>query len=216
MSNAKHVLERMDIRTSSRTGAVQDVRVLIAAQDDQITAAVKFINSVITVPNVTFEDTHIARLTAMAIAEAAVKADEIDDVLVYAEALHRATTLRNDPNYAFMFVNAAADDVDGVSVRRGETLKNVAGINVIVKYNGKIKKGGKQVLAAELYKKHILEAKPAMTNQEFIAILVKELGMSKSGATTYAYNCKKQFGEPSGGIVKAKKGRKAKKARKAT
>jgi hypothetical protein len=51
-----------------------------------------------------------------------------------------------------------------------------------------------------------------MTNQQFIALVMKELKMSKPGATTYAYNAKKELGEPEGGIVKAKKGRKAKEA----
>jgi hypothetical protein len=210
MSNAKHVLERMQIRTESGY-AIQDARERIVGQDDQLAAAVNLINSLITVPDVSFTDKHLARLTALAIVEAACKADEIDDITVYTAALERAKKLREDPTLAFVYVEADVN-TDGTTVRHGEELKTMAGtdIKVLVKSNGKIKKGGKQVLAAELYKKHVLEATPAATNQEFIAILVKQLDMSKSGATTYAYNCKKQLGEPAGGIVKAKKGRKAK------
>jgi len=213
MSNAKHVLERMQIRTTSASAAVQDVRERIVNEDDPLAAAVKFINSIVTVPNVTFEDKHIARITAQCIAEAAIKADEIDDLAVYTASVARATIFRNSPANAYFFAEADPSEVvDGVSVRHGEELKAMAGtdVKVLVKSNGKIKKGGKQVLAAELYRKHVLEATPAATNQEFIAILEKNLGMTKSGATTYAYNCKKAQGEPAGGIVKAKKGRKAK------
>ena len=64
---------------------------------------------------------------------------------------------------------------------------------VEVKADGKIKKGGKQILAAELYKKHVVETENPVDNQGFIKILMAELGMTKAGATTYAYNCKKQF-----------------------
>jgi hypothetical protein len=111
-----------------------------------------------------------------------------------------------NPEFSWMYTEAPRVTVaaDVKQVVKGIDMK------VAVKANGKIKKGGKQILAAELYKKFVLEATKAATNQEFIAILVKELDMSKSGATTYAYNCKKQLGEPAGGIVKAKKGRKAK------
>lgn len=211
MSNAKHVLERMQIRTAPGY-AIQDARARIVGEDDQIAAAVKLINALITVPDVSFTDKHLARLTALAVVEAACKADEIDDFTVYMAAGERAKKLREDPRLAFAYVEAdPVEVIDGVAVRHGEELKSVGGSDtkVIVKSNGKIKKGGKQVLAAELYTKHVLEAKPAATNQEFIAILVKELGMTKSGATTYAYNCKKAQGEPKGGIVKAKKGRKS-------
>ena len=61
--------------------------------------------------------------------------------------------------------------------------------------DGSIKKGGKELLAVELYKKYTSELNGApYQNQAFIAILVAQLGMSKAGATTYNYNMKKKFG----------------------
>jgi len=215
MSNHKHVLERLQIPTNSVNAAVQTTRERIVNEDDPIAASVKFINSVITVPDVTisFEDEFLARLTAQALVEAIILAgdSETDSTTLYLKAQERAKGLREEPRLAFIYTKDVVD-VDGVGVRHGEELKTMAGtdVKVLVKANGKIKKGGKQVLAAELYRKHVLEAKTPATNQEFISILVKQLDMSKSGATTYAYNCKKQLGEPAGGIVKAKKGRKAK------
>lgn len=50
----------------------------------------------------------------------------------------------------------------------------------------KAKKGDKQKRAVELYEKH--KGKP---NAEIVAVFMKELDMSKAGATTYVYNCKK-------------------------
>lgn len=54
--------------------------------------------------------------------------------------------------------------------------------------NGKQRgvKGGKQQRAIELYK-----ANPTMSSIDFTHLLEKELGMTLSGARTYAYNCRK-------------------------
>lgn len=50
----------------------------------------------------------------------------------------------------------------------------------------KPKKGDKQRRAIDLY-----EANKTKTNAEVVAVFMKELDMSKAGATTYVYNCKK-------------------------
>jgi hypothetical protein len=37
----------------------------------------------------------------------------------------------------------------------------------------------------------VVDAEVPLTNQGFIKLLMDELDMSKAGATTYSYNCKK-------------------------
>lgn len=186
---------------------VQNIAALIDNSKTPMQKAVSLIKDIIGV-DAAFEDVRKARLVAMLVGEKAVRsAYMIDDEDIFLRECDEAIDKRlTDPKNAWMYVaaNPLMAPVEKVQVVADIDVK------VEVKANGKIKKGGKQVLAAELYKKRVLEAKTPATNQEFIACLVKELGMSKAGATTYAYNCKKQLGEPAGGIVKAKKGRKAK------
>lgn len=50
----------------------------------------------------------------------------------------------------------------------------------------KPKKGDKQRRAVDLY-----ETNKTKPNSEIVAVFMKELDMSKAGATTYVYNCKK-------------------------
>jgi hypothetical protein len=206
MTNTKAVFERLNYGRD-RLEAVQKVREVIQAAADPLAKAISVINDIIGLKP-TFEDPILARVTAQKVAEEAFKANHVVDneEAFLANAREYATKFTTDPKNQWMFAK------DDTSATPSEAVQFVEGIDVKVevKANGKIKKGGKQVLAAELYKKHVLEATTAMTNQEFIACLVKELGMSKAGATTYAYNCKKAQGEPAGGLVKAKKGRKAK------
>jgi hypothetical protein len=198
-------LERMRIPLNSPTAAIRTVAEKFEGENvDAISLATKMVKDMIGV-DMTFSEANEARLTAMALAEAASKTGGKFEDEAAALGLASVRAREHMVKNAWMYVKkstAAPSEVKAV----------VEGIDtkVAVKKDGSIKKGGKQILAAELYKKHVLEATTAATNQEFIKILVKELGMSKAGATTYAYNCKKQLGEPKGGIVKAKKGRKAK------
>lgn len=208
MLNTKAVFERLNLGTSG-LDAIQVVRKEIDQAADPLAKSNELINTIVGVDR-KYGNLIFARMVAMAVADNAFKANheigDVEEFLNQAEA--RINALMADPNNRFMFVEAESD-------RRNvepTEMKSIEGVEmkVAVKANGKIKKGGKEILAHELYKKHVLEAATAATNQEFIAVLMKQLQMSKAGATTYAYNCKKKLGEPAGGIVKAKKGRKAK------
>ena len=68
-------------------------------------------------------------------------------------------------------------------------------VKVEVKDNGQMKKGGKQIIALELYKKFVVDAEEGnkLSNSDFVKLLMKELGMSLAGSRTYAYNCKNHF-----------------------
>jgi hypothetical protein len=54
----------------------------------------------------------------------------------------------------------------------------------------KMKKGKKQEMAIELYKKHVAEGR-----DKIIEVFQQEMDMSKAGARTYYYNMRKKFGD---------------------
>lgn len=66
-------------------------------------------------------------------------------------------------------------------------------VKVEIKENGKIKKGGKQLVAEQMYKTLVIEGQ--MSNVQFVQQLQDKLGMTLFGARTYAYNMKKKLGE---------------------
>ena len=205
MLNTEHVFKRLQLGDTA-TEAIGKIRQLVTTDADPVAKAKSIVQAILGIEP-TIETPEQARLIAMKVGESAFKVNH--------NIAEPADLLKSCQDYVSLFLaNPANKWMFAVDSQVPEyTAKVVKGIDVAVpvKDNGKIKKGGKQILAAELYKKYVLEAKKPATNQEFIMILVKELGMSKAGATTYAYNCKKQLGEPAGGLVKAKKGRKAKK-----
>lgn len=209
MLNVKGQLEHLKLNMDSPLQSMQIVRDRINGAADPKKFAQEFIKQLVGLER-KYEEPVVARMVAMGVVEQAVRLQgEISDPETFVLSQEaRAKALRENKELAWMFVQAERDV-------QAENLQSIAGseIKVAIKDNGKIKKGGKQVLATELYKTHVLNStsKP-LTNQEFIALLVKELGMSKSGATTYAYNVKRQLGEPSGGIEKSKRGKKAKAA----
>jgi hypothetical protein len=211
MLETKHAFDRLQISPSCVTRAVQMTSQMIAESASPIKKAQDVIVTMLTVAPPTFKDAKVARMTAARVAEMLVRAEhrcEDPDKLL-AEATEHATKLHDDPRNEWMWAEPEA--VAGVATT-SQTVVEGLDTKVEIKSDGSIKKGGKQILVAEMYKKNVLEAATPMTNQQFIALVVKELKMSKAGATTYAYNAKKELGEPAGGIVKAKKGRKAKEA----
>ncbi len=124
--------------------------------------------------------------------------EPFDEQELLAAAHARALKFVTNPDTQYYFAKPES------TVETGEVQKVVQGVDVAVavKADGKIKKGGKETLAEALYHKYVAELNGAeYNNQAFIAILVKELGMSKAGATTYNYNMKKKHG----GKIDAKK-----------
>lgn len=193
MLNVNPSLLHYGISTTSPLSAVQTVRELIASETDgnQCGAASKLIAKLIGA-NVEFTDTNAAYITAQAVVETAIKAggtvDSAEELLAAAQA--RCSAFMGAPANSWMFAKPerTADNSTQVAVAAGIE------VTVAVKADGKIKKGGKEVLAMALYKLHVTDSATPVDNQGFIAILMKELGMSKAGATTYNYNMKKKFG----------------------
>ena len=185
MENAIITLEELEINTKSPTQAVQQVRQHIEGSVDPINAATVLIFNI---TDITVEFTDLP--TALHVAQyvvydaitlvSAVPQDVVDN------AFKRTAILFEKQPWAKPMTSELAPQTE-VAVAAGVETK------VAIKSDGKIKKGGKQILAVELYKLHVVETETPVDNQGFIAILMKELGMTKAGATTYAYNCRKQF-----------------------
>lgn len=108
----------------------------------------------------------------------------------------RALRLLTRPEHRWMFAKGETVTTT-TSVPTTTATQAVAslGVQVAVNAQGKIKKGGKEVLASELYKKFVLNADAPLDNKGFVQLLMTELSMTKAGATTYAYNMRKKHGE---------------------
>jgi hypothetical protein len=209
MLDTSHAFDQFTDAGTSVAQIVQAIREKIEGSAQPLKTALAVIEDIIGAVPHPVTDVREARVMAQRLA---VKCHELDHHIidvhgVAEEAAAYAKQYVADPTKQWMWVSE-----DAVAVIEGKT--HVEGVTVQVATNaeGKIKKGGKQVLVLELYKKHVLETTPPMTNQEFIQVVMKDLQMSKAGATTYAWTARKELGEPEGGIVKAKKGRKAKAA----
>lgn len=187
MINAKPVLAHMGFSITSPSRVVEEIRSAIESSDHPLKKANQLITD-ITGVEAKYTDIVLARHVAQYIAQNVVTHDilDVEEALIAAEQ-HSANVVKSQP-WAFV----KDDPVVGVDETVATVVEGID-VKVAVKSDGKIKKGGKQVLAVELYKKHVVEATTPATNQEFIAILMKELGMTKAGATTYRYNMAKQF-----------------------
>lgn len=186
MQSAQITIEAMDFDTKSTAHLVQQIRQYVESSASPIEAAQRIIR------NITSIDVEIPNLeTAVPLAQyVAMHSLKAEEGMKYETLIENGFTYVSE-----LFKKHPWSAPKAASVSCGPVVAVVEGIDVKVevKADGKIKKGGKQILAAELYKKHVVEATNPVDNQGFIKILMSELGMTKAGATTYAYNCKKQF-----------------------
>ena len=177
MLNVAQVLTRLKINSDSRCAAVQDVREHIESSENPIGAAKAIIINLINT-DFTCDDPIIARMTAQRLVDEAIcLGDRYDPEQALKKCADKIAQARIDTPWIFWKPSHSTVET---------TTETREGVAVEVKTDGKIKKGGKQVLAQALYAKH-----KTLSNAEIIAIFMKELDMSKPGATTYLYNCKK-------------------------
>ncbi len=188
MLNIAHTMEKMEIPMSV-TRAIQAVREIVG-ETDTCDKAAKLIRSLLSL-EVSFTDSDVARVTALAVAEAIAKCEgEIaDEAVLYAHAVERAERHMKSPRNAWMYVKPEAESgpVETKSIEGTE-------LNVVIKADGRIKRGGKQQVAEALFDLHVLKSETPCDNACFVAILMKEAGMSKAGARTYAHNLRKANG----------------------
>ncbi|MGZ8924527.1 MAG: hypothetical protein ACXW2E_01460 [Nitrososphaeraceae archaeon] len=109
--------------------------------------------------------------------------DEVD--MMVANAIEYSDNFCNDPKNSYLMTD-----------EKDETVQVLPDIEtkVIVNKSGKIKKGGKQILAKEMFLMHVINAEIPMSNQDFQQLLIKELKMTFMGSNTYLYNLRKEFG----------------------
>lgn len=184
-TNGKGLLAALNIPNKCVMSAMQHVRSRVT--ENGIDEANYYIHTISGL-NKDYTDVSRALHVAQHLCEIAIKTDSFDPATEIQAGEDRHDAIIK----AMPWITAKADAI-AVS---DPQVAVVAGIDMKVSVNkdGKIKKGGKQVLAAELYKKYVKDAAVPLDNQGFISVLVKELGMSKAGATTYNYNLKKEFG----------------------
>ena len=181
-------LNHLKISSHSFVAAVQDVGDLVRSSSDPTRTASNIFKQVLDVDINFHQDPVLARVTCSKMIEQVVKAGcQIDDV---------PSLVSISKEYAEQFCDKHPYlySKKEVPTTPTSTIKQVVqdvDVKVAVNSDGSIKKGGKQQLAVEMYKKYVTENEKPLTNQQFIAVLMKELEMSKAGATTYAYNCKK-------------------------
>lgn len=185
MISAKSTLAHMPIRYDTVVGAVQDVGAMVRESADPISEATRIV-ALITGVTERFTDVNVALAVAQNVVQVAIKNDTFDPQQAIDEGKSIDARLR--ASQPWLFAVSSKVDTPSETVHVG-----TAEVAVAVNAQGKIKKGGKEVLAVELYRVHVMEAATPVPNSEFIQILMKELGMSKAGATTYAWNCRKKF-----------------------
>lgn len=190
MLEVSHVLDRLKIRRSHITFAVQDIGLLVQESKDPIYTASHLFNQILSVP-VRFDDKVHARIAVKSMIrdvmlyKCSIDNDDVQDIV--SDAITYADNYRADPKNSYLW---AKPDEDEDVVQEVQT---IAGCEqkVAVREDGKIKKGGKQILAAELYNTHIKNNPTPMSNKEYIQLLMSTLDMTINGATTYAYNQRK-------------------------
>lgn len=195
----RKTLESLGIDARSVTTAIQGVRSLTQIVPETVIYALTGLERFNTFDNV-YADAKTALHVAQHLVEVALTNDTFDAEQAIVDGENRSKRVRE----AMPWVDATeAEQIAST------TVKKVEGVETTVKLNaqGKIKKGGKQILANELYTKHVLNATEPMTNKDFIALLMKELEMSKPGATTYAYNARNTLGVVEGQEIKRKQRR---------
>lgn len=191
MLNVSHVLDRNGIRSWNTTHAVADISAKVNDASDPIHMATKLFWDILSAP-VKFTDAVQARIAAKHMIrdvltyKCVIDNDDVPDIID--QALEYADGFCADPQNSYLW---SQPDSETAPIQVTAQVVKDIDIKVAIRDDGKIKKGGKQILAAQMYQQYVLDAEVPLTNQEFIAVLMKELDMKKLGATTYAYNLRK-------------------------
>lgn len=186
MINVTGTLNHLDIDTKSVHRAVETVRNLIGDDTNKATKLLKEITGL----DCKFDNAaYSCKVVQKLVQDVINYGCEIGDAPTMLDvAKQYADQFVNNTDNAFMFVERENE----APLAKNETVSTTAsGIDAVVKADGKFKKGEKGRVAAELYEKHVVKATNPMSNADFVAVLMKELMMSKAGANTYLHNLKK-------------------------
>lgn len=190
MLNVKSMLDRYNIRYTNKVFAVADISERVMGAVDPCYMATKIFNDLLNIP-VPFKDPVHARTAAKHMVRDIItcncQLDEEDIADIIEAAIEYADQFCADSTNSYLWAQPDETKVDIPTIQLIEGID----VKVAIREDGKIKKGGKQVLAAELYDKFIKLAIEPLSNQLFIQLLIDKLDMTKQGATTYAYNLRK-------------------------
>ena len=188
MINVSKTLEHMNIPTHSVSRAITSVRGRLDRAGEVI-GAQKFIKELLDV-DVKFTSTDQARIAAFNVVQDAIRNEGVitDAEDFVSTAISKANKFVNNPDHAWLFVKPGAYESSAVVT---EAVVDGISTQVEVRADGKIKKGGKKILAVELYNREA--SKGEVHAPDFVKILMKELGMSIAGARTYAHFCKTSY-----------------------
>lgn len=201
MIDARPALNRLGISETSVVHAVQQVRLYVEEghEVDQIARVNNLLDKVVGVQltneeiNIDIKSTPVeyAVTVAQSVIEHVIKSggvvEDVADVIEKAKT--RAQEFINKPTHNWMFVHAEPEDMSA----NNTTVTSSVDVKVAVNSSGKIKKGGKEIIAVALYEKFVKNAEKPLDNKGFVGLLMSELGMSKNGANTYSYNMRKKF-----------------------
>ena len=185
MIDPVNVLQRMGVDVSNRALAIRSYRDRFeeALTTDVARQHVEQLTGV----DYKFDDLPHAKYTVLYVIEAILNTQEGErnfNQLVL-DSFARANTFLNRKDMAFLFATKDNAPVEAAQVQVGEETVTVA-----KKSDGSIKKGGKKVIAINLYKEHVV--KNGMDSKDFIKLLMKEADMNEGGARTYYHICKKE------------------------
>ena len=181
----KDYLDNLKVRTFSCAGMITDVGILMEESGNSTVWCKRFIDRFLGM-EVEFDDDIEARIFTKSILVNWYKnnfeySDSVLDV-----ATEYTKDFLNNPFWSFLrSMPEVISDIPN---------KVIANINVVVNANGKIKKGGKQIIAQELFEQHILNQTEPMSNKDFKDLLIKELDMTKLGANTYLNGLRTKHG----------------------
>lgn len=171
--NVMHALDRVGISNTSYLRAIQDCGTLV--RDGEYPE--KVCEQIIGVKPA-FKDHTVGMVTVQAMVEHIVKnrLDKIDtdEVLRIANVRAERVIAAHPEWYTSSPVQERKKDTE-----------------VIIKDNGEIKKGGKQLLAKQVYKQWLVDGNGS--NKELVKRLIERCDLSKAGANTYSYNLRKQL-----------------------
>lgn len=175
MVNVETSLQRYDIDTRCRLTAVAGVNLFITNNppEKQAQFADDMVYDVFGV-HLNIDNPVLARLAAQYAVDAVSQNQyEVGNApLLLEEAKAKAEAFYGNPNNAWMFATSESQS----------SFKTDSDVPKAPKKN-------KGTEAMELYNVHVRDAATPLTNILFVELLVKKMGMTKSGARTYAYNC---------------------------
>lgn len=197
MLNVSSVLQHQGLSLDSPLRSMQTVRQIIDGSSVPCKVANTYIKELLG-QDPAYTDPLKARLVAMGVVEVAVRnRGEIKDI---EELLHeqevRAEKQMTTDTWMYATKESPTATAETKAVAEGSD------VQVAVKKDGSIKKGGKTTLCEDLYKTFLRTtsldpAKPEF-NKAFKKILQTQVDMTEAGSTTYTYNMRKKFGIATG------------------